>query len=214
MQNIGAYGVEIKEVLKEVEAFHIPTGEVHTISKDLCKLGYRESIFKNEVKGEYIILNITLVLNKNPEFRISYGAIQKELERMNVSDLSIKEISKAVINIRQSKLPNPEEIGNAGSFFKNPVIDQRLFEKLKEKHPDIPNYPAENGVKLAAGWLIERAGWKGKTFGNYGVHKNQALVLVNYGDAKGIDIYNLSSDIQEDVRSKFEIDLVREVNII
>lgn len=215
MQNIGAYGVEIKDVFYQLEALHIETGETHTFSNQECKFGYRESIFKNEVKGQYIITSVTYRLNKKAQFNTSYGAIEQELVKMNIAELSIAAVSKAVCNIRSSKLPNPAEIGNAGSFFKNPVIENTHFEKLKVEFPSIPSYPQPNGtVKIAAGWLIEQCNWKGQRLGDAGVHKNQALVLVNYGNANGSEIYDLSSKILESVKNKFGIELEREVNII
>ena len=215
MQNIGAYGVEIKEVFHELEALHLPTGEFHTFSNEDCNFGYRESVFKNIYKNKYLILNITLQLQKKAKFNISYGAIESELESMKVETLSIKAISDAVINIRSRKLPNPAEIGNAGSFFKNPVISKDLLLKIQSTYPNVVNYPVNGDkVKLAAAWLIDQAGWKGKRFDNYGVHKNQALVLVNYGNANGNDIYSLSEEILDSVNKKFQVKLEREVNII
>lgn len=215
MQNIGAYGVEIKDVFYELEALHIKTGEIHKFNLQDCQFGYRESVFKNKQKGEYIITSVTYKLNKTPVFNTSYGAIDKELENMGVKELSISAISQAVCNIRTSKLPNPKEIGNAGSFFKNPIISASLFEKLKQEFPDMPSYPQSlNEVKTAAGWLIERCGWKGRQIGDAGVHKNQALVLVNYNKATGSEIFDLSSKIIADVKGKFGIELEREVNII
>ncbi len=216
MQNIGAYGVEIKDVFESVEAYHIPTGELHTFSKEECEFGYRESVFKRKYKGQYVIISVSYKLSLSaPKVNTSYGAIESELKEMNISTPSIKDVSQAVINIRSSKLPNPKEIGNAGSFFKNPVITKELFDKLFVEFPTIPNYPAENdGKKIAAGWLIEQCGWKGKTLGHYGVHKLQALVLVNYKGATGTEIYDLSSSIIKDVEDKFGITLEREVNIL
>lgn len=214
MQNIGAYGVEIKDVFESLNAFHIQSGEIHTFSKEDCKFGYRESVFKNKEKGEYVIISVTFRLSKNPVVNSTYGAINEQLKVMGIENPTIKQLSDAVISIRQSKLPDPKIIGNAGSFFKNPTVEIALLEKIKKNHPDIPNYPAENGRKLAAGWLIEKAGWKGKTFGNYGVHKLQALVLVNYNNATGQEIYDLSSRIIEDVFEKFGVSLEREVNIL
>jgi UDP-N-acetylmuramate dehydrogenase len=214
MQNIGAYGVEIKDVFESLTAFHIKSGEIHTFNREQCEFGYRESIFKNKVKGEYIILYVRLSLTKNPVVNSSYGAINEQLKIMGIENPTIKQISDAVISIRQSKLPDPKVIGNAGSFFKNPIVNLPLLEKIQTIHPDVPNYPAENGRKLAAGWLIEKAGWKGKTFGNYGVHKLQALVLVNYSNSSGIEIYDLSSRIIDDIFKKFGVSLEREVNIL
>ena len=214
MQNIGAYGVEIKDVFESLSAFHIASGEIHYFDKTKCEFGYRESIFKNKVKGEYIILTVTFRLTKNPTINSSYGAINEQLKVMGIQVPTIKELSAAVIAIRQSKLPDPKIIGNAGSFFKNPTVEIALLEQIQKNYPDIPNYPALNGRKLAAGWLIEKAGWKGRTFDNYGVHKLQALVLVNYGNCSGQEIFDLSSQIIKDVFEKFGVLLEREVNIL
>lgn len=214
MQNIGAYGVEIKDVFHSLEAFHIESGEIKTFTNEECNFGYRESIFKNKVKNQFVITSVTFALSKKPEFKTSYGAINTELELMGIKELSIKAISQAVINIRTSKLPDPKEIGNAGSFFKNPVISREHFEQLIAQFPEIANYPLPDGsVKIAAGWLIDFLGWKGKRIGDYGVHKNQALVLVNYKEAQGSDIFNLSSQILASVEKTFGIKLEREVNI-
>ena len=214
MQNIGAYGVEIKDVFESLSAYHIASGEIHYFDKTKCEFGYRESIFKNKVKGEYIILTVTFRLTKNPTINSSYGAINEQLKVMGIENPTIKELSAAVIAIRQSKLPDPKIIGNAGSFFKNPTVEITLLEQIQKNYPDIPNYPALNGRKLAAGWLIEKAGWKGRTFDNYGVHKLQALVLVNYGNCTGQEIFDLSSQIIQDVFEKFGVLLEREVNIL
>ena len=214
MQNIGAYGVEIKDVFESLSAYHIASGEIHYFDKTKCEFGYRESIFKNKVKGEYIILTVTFRLTKNPTINSSYGAINEQLKVMGIQVPTIKELSAAVIAIRQSKLPDPKIIGNAGSFFKNPTVEIALLEQIQKNYPDIPNYPALNGRKLAAGWLIEKAGWKGRTVGNYGVHKLQALVLVNYGNCTGQEIFDLSSQIIQDVFEKFGVLLEREVNIL
>ena len=214
MQNIGAYGVEIKDVFESLSAYHIASGEIHYFDKTKCEFGYRESIFKNNVKGEYIILTVTFRLTKNPTINSSYGAINEQLKVMGIQVPTIKELSAAVIAIRQSKLPDPKIIGNAGSFFKNPTVELTLLEQIQKNYPDIPNYPALNGRKLAAGWLIEKAGWKGRTFDNYGVHKLQALVLVNYGNCTGQEIFDLSSQIIQDVFEKFGVLLEREVNIL
>jgi len=214
MQNIGAYGVEIKEVFHELEAIHLKTGEIHYFNNSDCQFGYRESIFKNNLKGEYLISRVVYKLFKKGDFTISYGAIEKQLEIMGVQELSAKSISDAVIAIRQSKLPDPKKIGNSGSFFKNPIVDKSSYNTIKSSFPDVVAYPAEKGfMKLAAGWLIEHAGWKGKTYGNYGVHKNQALVLVNYGGASGREIYDLSEEILNSIKEKFGVKLEREVNI-
>jgi UDP-N-acetylmuramate dehydrogenase len=214
MQNIGAYGVEIKDVFHDLEAYQIKTGRVVTFTHADCEFGYRESVFKNKHKGQYVILNVTFRLNKIPEYNTSYGAIEDELKRMN-KRVSIQSISQAVINIRTSKLPDPAKIGNAGSFFKNPTITEKLFDGLKKDHPKVPAYPQGHGlVKVAAGWLIEQCGWKGYRKGNAGVHEKQALVLVNYGSASGREIYDLSEEIRKSVVKKFGIELEREVNVI
>ncbi|MFZ9846618.1 MAG: UDP-N-acetylmuramate dehydrogenase [Flavobacteriales bacterium] len=214
IQNIGAYGVELKDTFFECEAIHMQDGSKRVFSSEQCKFGYRESVFKHELKGQYFICSVTFKLSKKPTFKTDYGQIQIELDKMGVKELSVKAISDAVCNIRRSKLPNPAEIGNAGSFFKNPVVSKSHFEKIKEKYPDVSSYPNGENVKLAAGWLIEKAGWKGKTFGEYGVHKNQALVLVNYGKAKGAEIYQLSQEIIQSIDQTFGIQLEREVNMI
>lgn len=215
MQNIGAYGVEIKDVFHSLEAYHIKNAQIDTFTHSQCEFGYRESVFKKALKGEYIITSVIFKLSKKPNVNVSYGAIEAVLEERKITSPSIKDVSDAVISIRESKLPNPKEIGNAGSFFKNPVIAKTHFETLQKEYTNIVSYPiSETEVKVPAGWLIENAGWKGKTFGNYGVHKNQALVLVNYKDAKGNDIYKLAQDIQADIFGKFEIDLEMEVNVL
>lgn len=215
MQNIGAYGVEIKDVFHELEALNLETFEVEKFNTEACEFGYRESVFKRALKGRYIILNMTLKLTRVHAVNTSYGAIENQLQEMGISNPGIRDVSNAVIAIRQSKLPDPAEIGNSGSFFKNPVVSREKFNALKANFPNIANYPInENEVKLAAGWLIDQAGWKGKTIDNYGVHKNQALVLVNYGGANGRDIYNLSETILQSVKEKYGVELEREVNII
>ena len=215
MQNIGAYGVELKDVFYELEALHIQEKQVYVFSNSDCKFGYRESVFKRELKNKFIITSVTLRLNKKPVFKIEYGAIQKELETMGIQNLSIGAISKAVCNIRSSKLPDPNKIGNAGSFFKNPIVSVEKFDSLKNNFPEIIGYKnSEHEIKLAAGWLIEQCGWKGKIVGNAGVHKDQALVLVNYGNANGQEIFDLSEAILQSVKNKFDVQLEREVNII
>jgi UDP-N-acetylmuramate dehydrogenase len=215
MQNIGAYGVEIKDVFVSLEALHIETGEIHSFDNDACEFGYRESVFKRKLKNQYVITSVTYKLTKEHSINSSYGAIESELEKTGISSPTIKDISNAVIAIRSSKLPNPAEIGNAGSFFKNPVVDQSVLEQIQKNYENVPNYPAPNGkIKLAAGWLIDQAGWKGRTFETYGVHKLQALVLVNYSDAQGSEIYDLSSKIISDISDKFGVKLEREVNIV
>jgi UDP-N-acetylmuramate dehydrogenase len=214
MQNIGAYGVEIKDVFHELEAFDTHNKKLKTFTAEQCEFGYRESVFKRKYKGCYVITSVTFKLNKQPNFNISYGAIQQELDKMNVKNLTIAAVSQAVINIRQSKLPDPKEIGNAGSFFKNPTIAKHKFHSLKEAFPRIVGYPANDEVKVAAGWLIEQCGWKGYRKGDAGCHAKQALVLVNYANAKGIEILDLSTDIINSVQAKFGITLEREVNLL
>ncbi len=215
IQNIGAYGVELKDVFEGLEAMNRKDFSIHTFSANDCAFGYRESVFKKKYKDQFVILNVTFRLNKQPEFNISYGAIEQELKKMNVHELSIKAISQAVINIRTSKLPDPQKIGNAGSFFKNPVINVEHFNKLKKNYETMPGYASgETHIKVAAAWLIEQCGWKGYKNGDAGVHEKQALVLVNYNNATGKEIYELSSAIIESVQQKFDITLEREVNII
>ena len=215
MQNIGAYGVEIKDTFYELEAIELATGNLKKFTKSDCEFGYRESVFKRQFKNQFIITSVTFQLSKRPNFHIEYGAIKQELDLMNVSELNIKAIAQAVINIRSSKLPNPKEIGNAGSFFKNPEVSEIEFQRLKNEFPDIVAYPLENkNYKLAAGWLIEQSGLKGYRTGDAGVHKLQALVLVNYGSATGNEIFDLSSLVLQTVKDKFGVNLEREVNII
>lgn len=215
IQNIGAYGVELKDVFESCEVLNLDTLTIETLSKKECQFGYRNSIFKNEAKGKYIILNVTFKLTKNNHnLHTNYGAILSQLETMNVTNPSIQDVSKAVIAIRQSKLPDPKEIGNSGSFFKNPIISTEQFKELQRNFPNAPHYViSETEVKVPAGWLIETAGFKGKTFDNYGVHKKQALVLVNYGGAKGEDILQLSKLIQKTIYRIFNISIEAEVNI-
>ena len=216
IQNIGAYGVEVKDVITKVEAIEIETNKLVSFSNTECNFGYRNSIFKNEAKGKYIITSVCFKLSKsNHKLTTSYGAIEKELTDRQITNPTIKDISEAVIAIRQSKLPDPNEIGNSGSFFKNPVISISLFEELKNKYPTIPSYPvSETEIKVPAGWLIEQSGFKGKRYGDYGVHENQALVLVNYGNASGKDIFELAQKIQATIKETYKIDLEIEVNII
>ena len=216
IQNIGAYGVELKDVMVSCDVLDLRNFSVKTLTNEECQFGYRESIFKQQEKGNFIVLSVILELTKsNHNLRTSYGAIKEELEKMGVSNPSIKNISTAVINIRRSKLPDPKDLGNSGSFFKNPVIASEKYQALKAVFPDMPQYPvSENEVKVPAGWLIEKAGFKGKTLGNYGVHKKQALVLVNYGGASGSDILNLARLIQKTVVRIFGIAIETEVNIL
>jgi UDP-N-acetylmuramate dehydrogenase len=215
MQNIGAYGVEIKDIFHQLEAYHIADKKEVTFSREECAFGYRESVFKRKYKGQFVITSVTYKLSKEPRFETSYGAIQQELEKMGVKELSIQAVSKAVINIRTSKLPNPEVVGNAGSFFKNPQVKISHFEQLREVYPSLPFFPFdENLVKVPAGWLIEQCGWKGVRRGDAGCYPKQALVLVNYGNASGEEIYQLSEEILKSVKEKFNIELEREVNVI
>jgi UDP-N-acetylmuramate dehydrogenase len=214
MQNIGAYGVEVKDVFQELEAYHLEDGRVERFTLNDCGFGYRESIFKGKYKNQFVILNVTFRLRRKPVFHTTYGAIEQELERMGVKELSIKAISDAVIHIRSAKLPDPRQIGNAGSFFKNPTVSGELYGRLHETYPNMPAYPVEGGaMKLAAGWMIEQCGWKGYRKGDAGCHERQALVLVNYGNASGKEIYDLSEDILRSVEQKFDVSLEREVNI-
>jgi len=215
MQNIGAYGVEIKDVFHELQAFHVDEKIMITFNAAQCEFGYRESVFKKKEKGKYIITHVTFRLNKKPVFHTSYGAIQQELERMGVTQLSIAAISQAVINIRTSKLPDPKQIGNAGSFFKNPTVSNEQFNRLRTAFTNMVGYPVnDKETKLAAGWLIEQCGWKGYRKGDAGCHEKQALVLVNYGRATGSEIYQLSTEIMQSVEEKFGVILEREVNIV
>jgi UDP-N-acetylmuramate dehydrogenase len=216
IQNIGAYGVEVKDVITTVEVLDIQSGTTHIFTNIECAFGYRESIFKKAVKGLYIITAVTFQLQKNPVFNTSYGAIEAELEKMRVSTLSIKAISDAVIRIRSSKLPNPIILGNAGSFFKNPTIPEDTFLNLQKDFSTIVGYKNEHThtVKLAAGWLIEQCGFKGYRDGDAGCHALQALVLVNYGTATGKQIFDLSEKIIVAVQNKFGVLMEREVNII
>ncbi|MEO8568500.1 MAG: UDP-N-acetylmuramate dehydrogenase [Ginsengibacter sp.] len=215
MQNIGAYGTEIKDVFFELEALHIEENSLQKFNNTECGFGYRDSVFKKKYKGQFVILNVTFRLKKNPVFNISYGAIEEELKKMDVEKLSIKAISDAVINIRKSKLPDPELIGNAGSFFKNPEIDSHALDELTRIDASVPNYKIDDDTfKIPAGWLIEERGWKGYRKGDAGCYQKQALVLVNYGQANGKEIYDLSQEIKHSVFEKFRISLEREVNIV
>lgn len=214
VQNIGAYGVELQDIFHSCRAFEISSGRVRIFSKEDCRFSYRDSVFKSECKESYIITEVTLKLSKTFIPKISYGAILQELDKRKISKPTIKEISSVVSHIRVSKLPDPKTIGNAGSFFKNPIIPVAKFVQLQSNFPDIVHYPAAEGfIKLAAGWMIEKCGWKGKVIGNTGTWKNQALVLVNHGEATGDEIFNFSELIIESVKSSFDLTLEREVNI-
>ena len=216
MQNIGAYGVEVKDTITKVSVLEIETGKIKSFSNEECKFDYRNSIFKKDVKDKYIIISVSFKLTKKHHvFHTSYGAIETELSLKEIINPNLKDISDAVIAIRKSKLPDPKKLGNSGSFFKNPLITVKHFENLQKKFPTIPSYIiSETELKIPAGWLIEQAGFKGKRFGNCGVHEKQALVLVNYGNASGIEILNLAKMIQKTILEKFEIELEIEVNII
>lgn len=216
IQNIGAYGVEICQTFVELTAFHLQTKEIHTFSNADCEFGYRDSVFKRHLKGQYFILDVSFKLSKNPILNLDYGAIKQELEKNNIQNPGIQDIRKVVCDIRSSKLPDPKIIGNAGSFFKNPEINNEKWIELKEKYPKMPAYPLENGnFKIAAGWLIEQAGWKGKNMGNAACHKDQALVLVNVEfKAKAEEIVHLANEIQKSVMETFGIEIIPEVNIL
>lgn len=216
IQNIGAYGVEIKDTFHKLKAVEIATGKRRIFNKSECAFGYRNSVFKNSLKGKYVITSVIFKLTKtNHSLNFSYGAIQSELEKRGINKPTIKDISDCVIDIRNSKLPNPDVIGNSGSFFKNPVISTEEFNILKSKYPKIPSYIiSDSEVKVPAGWLIEQSGFKGKRFGDAGVHDKQALVLVNHGNATGKEIYALAQKIQQKIKETFNISLDIEVNVI
>lgn len=215
MQNIGAYGVEIKDVFSWLEAINIESGECVKFHLEDCKFGYRESIFKIGEKDKWVIVRVAFRLDRQSELKTGYGALETELSKISKNKITHTDVANAVVTIRNSKLPNPDVLGNAGSFFKNPVIDHNLFSALKLNYPEIPNYPQINGtIKLAAGWLIDQAGWKGHSRGTHGVHDKQALVLVNRGGASGREIWLLATDIMTSVEKKFGIKLEPEVNQI
>ncbi|CAI8731633.1 UDP-N-acetylmuramate dehydrogenase [Chryseobacterium sp. IT-36CA2] len=216
MQNIGAYGTEIKDVFVSCQVLDLENLEIKVFNLEQCRFGYRDSIFKQEGKGRYVILEVTFKLTqKDHHIKTEYGAIQSELKNLGIENPTIQDVSKAVINIRQSKLPDPKEIGNAGSFFKNPTIPLAQFEALKQKFENIQGYPNEDKVKVPAGWLIEQCGWKGKQIGNAASHKLQSLVIINAtGNATGKEIFDFSTEIINSVKEKFGIELEREVNII
>ena len=215
MQNIGAYGVELKDTFDQLEAIHMATGEKRIFYHADCRFGYRDSVFKHEAKGLFFITSVLFRLSKTPIFQVSYGDIQKTLDQMGVKELSIQAVSDAIVKIRRSKLPDPAEIGNAGSFFKNPEISASQYKKLQAIYPEVPHYQmGNNTVKVPAGWLIEQCGWKGKRTGNVGVHNRQALVLVNYGGGTGMEIKQLSEKIQQSVKERFGILLQTEVNFV
>lgn len=215
MQNIGAYGVELKDVFEELEAIDLQTASTKIFTKEQCQFGYRESIFKKAAQGKFFIYAVTLRLSKRPVINTAYGDIQKVLAQKGIIHPDIKDISDAVIEIRQSKLPDPKTLGNAGSFFKNPEVDKLQAERLQLLYPDMPAYDLPNGkVKVPAGWLIEQCGWKGKQIGHTGSHAKQALVIVNYGNASGSEIWQHALNVQQSVQEKFGINIEPEVNII
>ncbi len=216
IQNIGAYGVELKDVFHCCTAMEIQTGELVEFDNAACQFEYRNSVFKQKAKGKYIITSVTLRLTKTGhELNTNYGAIENELKESGIVYPTIQDISKAVISIRKSKLPDPKEIGNSGSFFKNPIISKKSFTKLRKDHPNIPFYELpDNQIKIPAGWLIEQSGFKGKRYGDAGVHDRQALVLVNHGNAKGEEILDLAMKIRDTVKKMFNIQIDPEVNII
>jgi len=215
MQNIGAYGAEVKDTIEEVKFWHLEDKKFYTFSNTDCAFGYRDSIFKRALKGKIIIVAVTFRLAKKPEVNISYGNIREELDSMGIEQPTIKDVSDAVVAIRSSKLPNPKDIGNSGSFFKNPEISSVQYETLRTNYPNIPGFVlSPEIVKVPAAWLIETCGWKGYRKENYGVHARQALVLVNHGDAAGKDIYELSTQIINSVNEKFGIELEREVQVM
>lgn len=215
IQNIGAYGVELKDVFLKLEAIHLETGRLKVFSLRACRFGYRDSIFKEALKGQYCITRVYFSLTKKHKPYTSYGDILSQLREKGIEKPGIRDISNAVIAIRSSKLPDPAVLGNSGSFFKNPEIEESLFKQLQEKYPEMPHYDLPNGmVKIPAAWLIEQCGWKGKRVGNTGSHARQALVLVNYGGASGLEIKNLAGEIIDSVRQGFGITLSPEVNII
>ena len=213
IQNIGAYGVEVKDVIIEVVTLEIDTLRTHLFKNEDCQFGYRDSIFKRKLKGKHIITHVVFKLKKQPDFKLNYGNLKEELKRFD--EINLRNIRQAVIDVRNSKLPKPEEIGNSGSFFKNPVIERSKANELIKQYPEMPSYrQGDNLIKIPAGWLIQQAGWKGKKTGNTGVHEKQALVLVNYGNATGAEVYKLAVKIQKSVKEIFDIDLEIEVNII
>jgi UDP-N-acetylmuramate dehydrogenase len=216
IQNIGAYGVEVKDTITKVEGLEVETGKLVSFSNEACKFGYRNSIFKNTHKGKIILTSVGFKLTKkNHQLNTSYGAIDAELSLKKILKPTLKNVSDAIIAIRKSKLPDPKEIGNSGSFFKNPMISKELFLEIQKENPNIPNYPAsKTQIKIPAGWLVEQSGFKGKRFGDAGVHEKQALVLVNYGNASGEEIHQLAKKIQATVYNNFQISLEIEVNVM
>ncbi len=213
IQNIGAYGAEVKDVIEKVRAISLADGSIREFSCDECKFGYRDSVFKNELKGKYLITKILFRLSTRPKLCLEYGSLKDELSKMGSTSLA--NIRKIVISTRQAKLPDPEQIGNAGSFFKNPVVSDEVLKNIQKKFPKIPVFrDRSDRVKLPAGWLIEQCGWKGKRIGDAGVHEKQALVIVNHGNATGGELFDLSEKVRKSVADTFSIDLEREVEVI
>ncbi len=214
IQNIGAYGVEVKEVVDNVEIFDVEKGETRIVTNQGCEFAYRNSLFKKSVKGKYFVLSVTFKLSRKPTLNLNYAPLKSYFEGRDTESISVLEVSEAVKRIRRSKLPNPDKLGNAGSFFKNPVVKNSRLQKLLKTYPEIPHYPFDkNSSKLAAGWLIERCGWKGKRIGDAGVHDKQALVLVNYGSASGEEVVNLATEVKKSVEKEFGVRLEFEVNV-
>jgi UDP-N-acetylmuramate dehydrogenase len=215
IQNIGAYGVEIVDVMDSVEFYNLDSQQFESLTNAECGFDYRDSIFKQQLKNKTIITKVRFLLSKTPNLKLEYGAIKETLKEMGIENPSPADVSKAVIHIRSTKLPNPKEIGNCGSFFKNPVVELTHYQELKENYPAIPSFPVDEfSVKIPAAWMIEQLGWKGQTFGKIGVHKNQALVLVNYGGGNGLEIKDLAYKIIDSVYDKFGIKLSAEVNMV
>ena len=216
IQNIGAYGVELKDIFESLEIFDLLTGNVQTFTKKECRFGYRDSVFKHELKGKIIVTSVSLRLSRRDhKINDSYTALRNYLIEQNIDTPTISDIYHAVVSIRKSKLPDPESLGNAGSFFKNPIIKKSVFDRLKKEHHEVPHYTVdENSIKIPAGWLIEKAGWKGKRIGNVGTYENQALVIVNHGNATGDEIYHHAKTIQNSVKEIFGIHLMPEVNVV
>lgn len=213
IQNIGAYGVEVKDVISKVETIDIESLRKQEFANTECRFGYRESIFKHDLKGKQVVTYVHFKFNKNHEYKLNYGNLNDELQKYE--SVNLKNIRNAVIDIRNSKLPKPEETGNAGSFFKNPEVKEAVFEKIRQQYQDVPNFKqSNNNVKIPAGWLIEQAGWKGKNIGNAAVHNKQALVLINRGNATGAEVLYLAREIQKSVNNQFGIELEMEVNVV
>lgn len=215
VQNIGAYGVELREILFQLDAMNLQAGRIRTFTNAECQFGYRDSVFKNALKQQYVILSVVFQLTKKPTINAEYSSLKEALRNVKSANINIKTISDAVIDIRRSKLPDPKTLGNAGSFFKNPIVTHHHFSDIQKKFPEIPHYiQHQDAIKLNAAWLIEQCGWKGKRFGNVGTYEKQALVLVNYGDSKGIEVLDLANKIQQSVHHEFGISLEPEVLLV